>query len=966
MKPERWKQVDELFDAVLEIPADSREKFLKDSCDVDEELRDEVLSLLKAHDKADGFMALPAMEVAAKNIAQENTDVEKVGSEIGGYKIEKLLGTGGMGEVYLAHDTKLNRKVALKILPPQFVKDTERIKRFEREARAVSSLNHPNLITIYDIGNSDGVNFIATEFVEGKTVRELIEKKVSMKDALAIAMQVAEALGAAHNEKIVHRDIKPENIMIRPDGYVKVLDFGLAKLMEPTSEEMIASFSNTQPGIILGTLAYMSPEQSTGEDVDHRTDIWSLGVVLYEMVTGITPFKGTNRKETLDAILSKEPQSVTVSNPSLHLELERIIGKALEKDRDFRYQTATDLRADLKRLKRDIDSSPSFSSRDGSENRNTIQSKPPSLFHNHKFIIAVTAFTTLVLAFGLWMFISRWNKTSVPKGYNWSLAANKQLTDLKGYEFNPSLSPDGKSFIYMKDDGGDYDIFLQRVGGKTVTNLTANSIENDRVPVFSPDGNFIVFRSERKPSGIYVMEATGENPRFITAEGFPSSWSPDGKEIVISELGLIRHTEHKSRDSALWIVNVETHEKRLLTKGDAVQPSWSPNGHRIAYWFITKGRRGDIATIPAEGGEPLIITTNEATDWNPVWSPDGKFIYFSSDRGGSMNLWRVAVDEKTGKTLGEPEAIVTPSKYSYNISFSRDGKTMIYVRYESISNIKAVSFDPTNGKVIGEPFWVTTGSQQVGEINLSPDGEQYAVNLSNNTQEDLAIVNKDGSNWRLLTQDWFNDKMPYWSPDNKQIAFQSDRSGNLQIWTINADGTGLKQISFADENGAYLPVWSPDGRQMIINKINEQGIMPIIVDLSRSWHDQIPKLLTPVKDFQGTFTAMDWSPDGDKIIGMLLDKNEKGAGTAVFSFSKNSYEKVNDLSGTASWLEDNRRFILSLNNKLYIGDIQTKKVVEIFSPASNIIQYAQISADNKIIYFRFLQAESDIWMMNLE
>ncbi|MGI8883884.1 MAG: serine/threonine protein kinase, partial [Pyrinomonadaceae bacterium] len=286
MNAERWKQIDKLLDAVLEIPNERREAFLREQCSGDDELKREVLSLLDAQKETEQFMENSAMNLMAKELAQNRTEVfSLVGKKFGTYKIEKPIGAGGMGEVYLAHDDKLNRKVALKILPAEFVADAERVKRFEREARMISAFNHPYIVTIYDVGSADGVNYIATEYVEGETVRELINRGVDLKQTLSIISQTCEALAAAHKAGIIHRDIKPENIMIRPDGFVKVLDFGLAKLTEHT--ECQQSISNyTLKGVIIGTPAYMSPEQVSDEKVDHRTDLWSVGVVLYEMLTG--------------------------------------------------------------------------------------------------------------------------------------------------------------------------------------------------------------------------------------------------------------------------------------------------------------------------------------------------------------------------------------------------------------------------------------------------------------------------------------------------------------------------------------------------------------------------------------------------------------------------------------------------------------------------------------------------------
>ena len=364
MNPELWKQVDALLEQALELPPEKRERFVTECCNGNEELRAEVISLVRAQSQASGFMERSAMKVAAQVLAEDpnlKTNPSLVGQEIGTYRIESLLGAGGMGEVYLARETKLNRAVALKILPTQFVADAERVSRFEREARALSALNHPNLITIYEVGELNGTHFIAMEFVEGRTLRTLMDGHLKLRDILSIVSQVAEALAAAHQSGIIHRDIKPDNIMMRNDGYVKVLDFGLAKLAETQLPGDNPELAHTQAGATMGTLAYMSPEQVTGETSDHRTDIWSLGVVFYELLTNQKPFRGPNRQATVNAILSSEPNSATETDPAFPSELDLILEKVLEKDRDLRYQTASDLRADIRRLLRAIDSSPSTS-----------------------------------------------------------------------------------------------------------------------------------------------------------------------------------------------------------------------------------------------------------------------------------------------------------------------------------------------------------------------------------------------------------------------------------------------------------------------------------------------------------------------------------------------------------------------------------------------------------------------------
>jgi eukaryotic-like serine/threonine-protein kinase len=360
MTPERWQQIEGLFQSALACGADERASFLRAACAGDESLRAEVEGLLKSHDDAGSFINAPAFSVAAEQLAGERAQV-LVGLTVGHYKILELIDTGGMGEVYLAEDINLGRKAALKLLPATFTRDETRVRRFRQEARAASALNHPNILTIYEIGEADGTQFIATEYIAGETLRERMRHtRMSLLESLDVAMQVAGALSAAHASSITHRDIKPENLMLRPDGYVKVLDFGLAKLTEQRAitnepEAPTKVNVNTAPGMVMGTVSYMSPEQARGMRVDARTDIWSLGVVLYELVAGRVPFEGETPSDAIAALLKSEPPPLSRYAPDAPTELQRIISKSLRKDREERYQTMKDAALDLRDLREELE-----------------------------------------------------------------------------------------------------------------------------------------------------------------------------------------------------------------------------------------------------------------------------------------------------------------------------------------------------------------------------------------------------------------------------------------------------------------------------------------------------------------------------------------------------------------------------------------------------------------------------------
>ena len=958
MDAARWKQIDELVDAALEIPAEGREAFVRERSDSDEDLRKAVLDLLEAQERSDGaFLDQSAMRVAAKAMAQDETEIATfafIGKTIATYRVEKLIGVGGMGEVYLAFDEKLKRKVALKLLPSEFGSDDERLKRFELEARAVSSLNHPGIVTIYDVGNFEGINYIATEFVEGKTLRDLMGGTYKIRNIILNSIQICDALAAAHNAGIIHRDIKPENIMIRKDGYAKILDFGLAKLTDPGQQTM-RDLAATSEGVIIGTPAYMSPAQIADDSIDHRTDLWSCGVVLYEFLTGKNPFKGNNRQETFQAILTKEVPQCSSRNPEVPTELDAILSKLMEKDPGMGYQTAGDLRADLKRVKREMDSSPSWS-HSGSQ-------FVPRVLHGQSWaVVVVPAAIVLLLGAGItYYFLNRVGSGAA--GVDWKTATSSQLTNNPGTEYFPSLSPDGKDIVYAAETDGSFDIFVQRVGGKRRDNLTANSKSDDTQPAFSPSGQLVAFRSEREPEGIYTIEVSGDNLKRVSDFGFHPSWSPDGKSLVVSSFGRDQPTVRTSPGQNLSVIDVETGARREILRGEATFPAWSPNGHRVAYWFHsgTFGRR-DIATIPANGGEPVIVAKDFAvSNWNPVWSPDGKFLYFVSSRGGSVNFWRVSIDEISGSVSGEPEPVGAPSTFSRHLTFSRDGKRMAYVQTDNRSNVQGIEFDSLAVETVGGPFWITEGNREISRAELSPDGSQFVMRLIKPTQDDIVSSSRDGREWRDLTNDEPFDRYVRWSPDGRRLAFGSDRNGGGNVWISNADGTGLRQMTF-DSDPEYatgFPVWSPDGTRL---SVYHKGLTSF---LEASGADPGKVLSTlPAASNAERMVVWDWSPDGKKLAGVIGLGDKRSIG--IYSFNTNQYDiMMENLDEVPSWLPDGRHLIYSTGQKIFVIDTQTKQVRELLTNSGVDMRSPFVSRDGKLLYYTAANLESDIWMLDL-
>jgi len=988
MTPERWQHIKALLQSALERKPLERNEFLDQACSDDPSLRSEVETLIASYERAGGFIESPAFEVMAESLS----DGEAVaGRTLGPYQISGHLGSGGMGEVYLAEDTRLGRKVALKVLPARFTLDSERVRRFQQEARAASALNHPNIITIYEIGEIESLHFIATEFIQGETLRERMRKTpMNISEALQVATKVASALCAAHEAGIVHRDIKPENIILRTDRIVKVVDFGLVKLTEKkgvTSES--PTLLETSEGMVMGTAHYMSPEQARGPAVDARTDIWSLGVVLYEMIAGRVPYEGSTSSDVIASILNREPIPLVRYSPEVPTELEWILKKALRKEKEERYQTARELVTDLRNLKQRL----TFEAELGrslppglkgetatvpsgeraaqiSREQDTRASTGAPLYQFRRlrprtkiFVALGMAAVVAGLAYLLLRF-TRGNKDS-PAPRNLSFT---QLTDQPGPEFFPSLSPEGKSVAYASRASGNWDIYLQRVGGRNPINLTKDSPADDTQPAFSPDGERIAFRSEREGGGIYLMGATGESVIRVSDFGYSPSWSPDGEQIVVGTEKIPQPSTRPTK-SQLWKIDIRTGERRMLTEGDSLQPNYSPHKQRIVYWSRPNraGQREDISTIPADGGEPVPVTKGSTTDLNPVWSPDGNYLYFSSNRGGSMNVWRVPIDESTGTTSGEPEAVTTigAATSALYLAFSRDGRRLVYSAQEDIRNLRKVSFDPGNGKAGGETVPITGGSMQLWFPAASPDGEWLAA-CSRGQQRHVFIIRTDGTNLRDLTEDNYrNDGWPRWSPDGKRIVFTSRRTGNYELWVINRDGSGLQQLT-KSSGGHYSP-WSPDGN-MIAYSIHTPKNDCVIINPAKAWNEQKLTYLPALSDSSMSFEGWSWSSDGKRLAGIKHLPNGVHSGIGIYDMESKNYDWLTDFGDWPVWLNDNRRLLFVSQGKIFLLDTKTRKHQPVITVTDQDVDIGSpsLSPDNQVIYFTFVAAEADIWLMNLE
>ena len=771
-----------------------------------------------------------------------------ISATISHYRIIKKLGAGGMGEVYLAEDTRLRRKVALKILSAELTKNPDKLRRFEQEAFAASALSHPNILVIHEIGTEADRHFIATEFIEGETLRDrIVRKKMDLEDALDVAIQASSALAAAHKSGIVHRDIKPENIMLREDGYIKVLDFGLAKLVEPQApsadtEAQTVARIDTDPGTLMGTVNYMSPEQAKGKVVDSRTDVFSLGVVVFEMVAGRPPFGGDSSSEVLAAILDRDPPPLARFEPDAPLELQRIVSKALRKDREQRYQTIKDLLIDLRSLRDELNFeaklersiSPESAARKGitvtpsgatlaTARESSIRSDAVtarttssaeyiiSEIKRHKTGVTSAAVVCIItiaaVAFGLYRFFGQ----NQPKSPGTSLKIIP-FTSFPGEKSEPAFSPDGNQIAFVWDggSGNNLDIYVKLIDGGNVVRLTNNPAP-DRSPCWSPDGRRIAFtRSSKDEGGLYIVPQLGGPEQKLASFKNPleTAWSPDGKRLAVTD-------EPSSQElRSIFLVSLENGEKygekRKLASPSAQfdsdrAPRFSPDGQMLAFIRSPNFLIDDIYLVPNTGGEPKRLTFDNMQVAGLAWTSDGREIVFSSNRGGPYGLWRVSVSG------GAPEPLPAVGESATDPFVSRQGNRLAYTYRKVDRNIWRAPGPHSTAKS-SVPTKFIASSRNESSPQYSPDGRKIAFASNRAGSLEIWVCDSEGQNPVQLTNfGGTHTGTPRWSPDGQYIAFDSRPEGSSDIYVISADGGKPRRLT-TEASADIMPVWSRDGR----------------------------------------------------------------------------------------------------------------------------------------------------------
>jgi Tol biopolymer transport system component len=699
---------------------------------------------------------------------------------------------------------------------------------------------------------------------------------------------------------------------------------------------MTMTTAGTAAGMILGTAEYMSPEQARGKPVDRRTDVWAFGCLLYEMLAGRVAFQGETITDVLAAIVHKEPDWDALP-AAARPRVERVIRRCLVKDPRERVRDLSDIALLLREIGAD---------RGGAVAPSTIvpSSRPWPL------IAAVGVIGVLLGAFAGMRWLARPVANAKGATSRARVASMTQLTDLPDVQYEPNLSPDGKSLLYVAADGGDEDIFLQRVGGENAVNLTEAFADNDFDPAFSPDGERIAFGSGREGGGLFVMGATGESPKRIATEGAHPSWSPDDRKIVYSTE---RVTDPFSRQTvaSLWVVEVATGEKKRIYEGDAVQPVWSPSGKRIAFWSADQGQR-DVRTIPAEGGSFTPVTGDAAADWDPFWAPDGSWLYFLSDRRGGPDLWRVSIDESGGTVREEPEPITTGTSRPMQGSISADGYRIALTIDTSRGEILRAPFDPVAGRVTGPPVSLFSSASPFTQVKLSDDG----------------------TGRRRLTDDGFRNRGPVWLNGTEWILFYSNRTGEYQLFVVRRDGTDLRQLANATGFGINVPAVSWDGRRIAMLLHGKTGSpQTAIANVEADWFGAgAPSVKPEIETAAGVFYPLAWSPDGMRIAGREI--TPRGDVAAIYSTSTDRLEAQRDRGGHdfgawnagTAWLPDGRR-ILSWDERRNVAMLWDTVAQEVHDvPGLPGPSSLDLSADGRTLVLNREIVEGDVWMLTLE
>ncbi|MDH3298581.1 MAG: serine/threonine-protein kinase [Gemmatimonadota bacterium] len=848
-----------------------------------------------------------------------------IGQTISHFRILEKLGGGGMGVVYLAEDQHLDRRVALKFLPPHLSTDEEAKQRFIQEAKAASALNHQNICTIHDIDESEpapgepgGQLFIAMAHYEGETLKKKLEAgALSLEETAAIGRQVAEGLAKAHEKGIIHRDIKPANVMMTDDGRVVILDFGLAKLA--------GSLGLTKSGSTLGTAFYMSPEQIRGEEVDRRTDIWSLGVLLYEMLLGQKPFVGDYEQAISYAILNCEPSPVSGASENVY----RVVERCLAKDPDERYQNCHELLNDLKAG----DTAPSL-------DQKPTGATAPRRSLGIGVTIGVITLIVVIAAVAAVLLLRSTGGPEMVLGKSYPLLTTRALED------SPTWSPTGDRIAYHSRASGNSDIWVVTIGGGAPVNVTEDSEDEDTYPAWSPDGSRLAFLSSRSGGGLFVMPMPPAQPRRIAAPPMVQSrpaWSPDGSTLsytVGDTLKMVDLISGRTEDVLLEGTN--------LRRWDL---SFSPDGRFLAY--VDAGQRESesdrLWVMTMSDGSTVPITMRHGAFRSPFWDPTGEALFFVSNLGGITDIWKQSLN-KSGRPVGELTR-VTNGIGIRDLSASATGAAIAFSKghYIGAWNLWKVPILNDRLATWADAEKLTDDSALIEWSDLSADGNRLLFSSDRLGNQDLWLKDLETGELTQLTANPENDWGPRWSPDESEIVFYSDRAGNRDIFVLSVESGFVRQITDRPTEQVLHPDWSPDGSEIWFAVWTGSQIISSIPSVGG----------TATERFRGFLPR--WSPAG--VYMSYRDRRgvwlSSGQGPSKLLTSE--YE-------CGGWTANGRHPLCTKEDDIYELDLAgtARRLTDLSGAEGKLGLSYSISAAEDFMVFSWDEEVSDVWVMEIE
>jgi len=896
MNPERWQRIDQLLQSTLARAPEERAAFLAAACAGDESLRAEVGSLLAAHEEAGGLLEAPLSQVAA-DVLDRSRDGFAEGQTLGPYRVLGKLGAGGMGEVYRARDERIGREVAIKVLRSSFSADPDRLRRFEQEARAAGALNHPNILTLHDVGRHDRMPYLVSELLEGETLRARLERgALPRRKAVETAVSITDGLAAAHAKGIVHRDLKPENVFVTSDGRVKVLDFGLAKLRgpsAPSTDSAVATAAMTEPGVVLGTAGYMSPEQAAGTDMDTRGDLFALGCILYEMITGRRAFRRRTAAETMAAVLNEEPPEVD----ALPAELRRLIAHCLEKDPDARFQSARDLLFNLRSL-------------------GETETAPPARRTTRGALFAVVAIAGAIAAIAATVLVQRFQGTGSarpsrePDVIRFAIAAPEN----GAFTGPPRVSPDGRSLLTSIFTDGRTNLWLRPMGAASGQIVPGTQGAFPLSVSWSADGRSALFAARGK-----LVRVDLENQGTKVISDSDASWgtsvSPEGVVLLGRDGGGI-HRVPAAGGTASPVLTLDASRQEV----SHYWPQFLPDGRHFLYFSRSRNPAHNAVCVASLDGR-----TRKPLFDNPFHAQysAGHLLYI---QGRTLVARRFDLDRL--ELAGDPLPLTEDVGLStYGMAmFSVSGGVLVY-RPTTGVEAELVWFD-RSGRRLG-----TLGTPgQYGNPELSPDGGRVVLNRADGSNMDIWTIDVAQGTPTRLTFDPEIDHIPVWSPDGSRVVFDSHRSGAGDLYQKASNGTGAEELLLSWDESMGAQDWSRDGRFILFTggtpaTRSDLWVLPLEGD-----RKPFPYLHTAASEGSARF-----SPDGRWVAYNSDESGQFEVYVQGFSGApgdpRGKWQVSNGSGVQPLWRRDGRElFYVRPGGSLMAVDIKAKETFEAGTP----------------------------------